>query len=933
VTVPNAVRTGTPPTVDFTADTTKSCASNPIRFTSLATPSTQWLWDFGDGTGDTAQNPIHQFQKLGNLSVTHIGYNNGCRAARTKSVTILSPFAKFQDTVLNCADRYTVTFLDKSEVDPANPVKYLWKFTASDSSTQKSPSFTFPTPGNYPVSLTLDDPVTGCRFTATRTVPLIYEKAQFTASKTTVCKNERFSLSATGDGSRISEYRWRLGNGAYFIGNRSIDTSFDTNGTHSISLIIRNSYGGCTDTVVVSDLITVIGPTAAFTNDSGSCLSKSVTFQDQSTTTSRVTKWTWDFGDGTIQSFTTVAPFIHLYRDTGTYSVKLTVEDDKGCIHTVAKNGNIVITKPEAHFKADSVYCPGVPLQFRDSSQGRNLSYSWNFGDGGTSNVVEPAHAYTANGSPFTVKLKVIDAFGCGDSLTRTNYVNIRSPKSAFAVTDTVTICPPLETKFKFQGKDYESFLWDFGDGTGSTLQDPTHFYNTHGTFIAKLYVYGYGGCVDSSSHNVNLYDPVRSARIAYTAPDACNSLKVDFTITTPAFTKFTFLPGDGSADSSQNKTPSHFYNSPNYFLPTILLSDNVGCQGFIGGPVHIKILGAIPNFGRDRKEFCDSGVVYFTNYTIANDPIVSSVWNFDDGTTTTDQDPVHYFARPDQYAVSLNVTTRAGCSSSITDTIKAYRTPVPSITNINPACINSPVAFNGNLAVADTAITWKWDLGNGQNSSQQNATSVYTKDGPYKISVEAANRLGCKNSATTDLTVAPLPVITMGPDPVIPVGTGVDLPVTYNSNMILYTWTPTKDLNCTNCAVPYANPKFTTRYKISVTDSNNCKSSSDVTVNVVCNNKNYFVPNTFTPNGDGVNDVFYPRGSSIDRIQSMRIFNRWGQVVFEKKNFTANNLSEGWNGMFQGRPANTDTYIYTIEFVCENGEIIPYKGNVTLLR
>lgn len=933
VTYPNGVRTGTPPTVDFTASATSSCASNPIQFTSLATPSTQWLWDFGDGTGDTARNPIHLFEDIGSIPVTHIGYNNGCRASVTKTFTILSPFARFKDTVLNCADRYTVTFLDRSKVNPANNVSYSWKFSTLGTSTAKSPSFTFPGPGNYPVTLTLSDGVTTCTHTSTVNIPLIYETAKFSAPKTTVCKNERFSISASGDPVRISEYYWRLGNGAFFKGSARLDTSLANTGSYAITLVVKNSYAGCTDTLTVPGYITVIGPTAAFTNNTGACLNTSATFTDQSTATSKISKWTWDFGDGTSQSFATGGPFTHSYKDTGTYSVQLTVQDDVGCTHTLLKNDIITIARPQAFFTADTVYCPGVALQFKDSSQGRNLTYSWNFGDGGTSTLIDPTHLYTGVNTSYTVKLKVVDAFGCEDSLTKNNYINIRFPKSAFSVTDTVSICPPLETKFTFQGKDYESYSWDFGDGTGSTLQDPTHFYNTHGTFIAKLYVFGYGGCVDSSSHTVNLYDPIKSTSIAYTAADACNSLNVDFTITTPAHIKFTFLPGDGSADSSQNKTLSHFYNSPNYYLPTVLLSDNVGCQGLIGGPSHIKILGAIPNFGRDRREFCDSGVVYFTNYTIANDPVVSSVWNFDDGSTSIDQDPVHYFARPDQYAVSLTVTTQFGCTSSIVDTIKAYRTPVPSFTNTNPACINTPVAFTGSLAVPDTAISWKWNLGNGQSFSQQNAASVYTTTGTFKISLEAANRLGCKNSISKDLTVAPLPVITMGPDPVIPVGTGIDLPVTYSGNMILYTWTPTKDLSCTNCAVPFANPKFTTRYKVAVTDSNNCRSSSDITVKVVCTDKNYFVPNTFTPNGDGVNDVFYPRGSSIDRIQSMRVFNRWGQVVFENKNFTANNLSEGWNGTFQGRPANTDTYIYTIEFVCENGEIIPYKGNVTLLR
>jgi gliding motility-associated-like protein len=119
----------------------------------------------------------------------------------------------------------------------------------------------------------------------------------------------------------------------------------------------------------------------------------------------------------------------------------------------------------------------------------------------------------------------------------------------------------------------------------------------------------------------------------------------------------------------------------------------------------------------------------------------------------------------------------------------------------------------------------------------------------------------------------------------------------------------------------------------VAVTDSNGCKSERDITVTVVCNNKNYFIPNTFSPNGDGQNDVFYVRGTSIERIQSIRIFNRWGQAIFERKNFAANDITAGWNGTINGKPADQDVYVYVIEIICENATIIPYRGNVALVR
>lgn len=933
----DAVKTGTLPSVDFTANRFAGCAADSFRFTSLATPSTKWLWDFGDGTTDTLENPVHSFADTGKLSVSLTAYNNGCRLKVTKTdyIQIVPPVAAFSDTVLDCANKYNISFTNKSITIAGNPVTYNWDFAGlGTSNATAGTSFSFPGPGVYNVSLTINDPNSlACPIHKhTRAISLNYETANFTSSKATVCKNERFKLTAGGDSTKIIKYQWRLGNGAWFTGSRILDTSFTSNGNQNVDLIITNKYGGCTDTTTA--FINVRGPIANFAPAvPGTCQTKAITFNDQTSSAATLTKWTWDFGDSAVRQFS-APPFIHTYADTGIYSVKLIVEDVNGCTDTLTRDSVVTISSPRAYFGAtDSIYCQGKDLQFIDSSKGYNMNYLWTFGDGGTSSAQNPTHAYTGADARYSVKLKITDMYGCSDSLTRTNFISIRYPKAAFDAKDTISICPPLETKFLFKGSDYESFAWDFGDGGGSTLQDPTHFYNTYGTFLAKLYLVGFGGCEDSSSHTVTIYNPNAATSIAYGPLDACNSLNVDFSIVTPPHTRFTFLYGDGLTDSSQTKVFSHFYNSPNFYYPALLLSDNLGCLAAVGGQQAIKVLGAIPNFARDRRNFCDSGIVYFTNYTIANDPITSSVWNFDDGSTSTDRDPIHYFAGPDRYEVALTVNTQAGCTSSLVDTIRVYRTTDPSISSLDVACLNTPILFNGNLAYADTALTYKWDFGNGKTSDVQNAATVYTQVAGYKVSLEVANPLGCKNSDSKDVVVAPLPAVTMGPDPVIPVGTGVDLPVSYSGSIRLYNWTPTGNLSCPDCPIPYANPKFTSKYKVTVVDSNGCRASSDVTVRVVCTDKNYFLPNTFSPNNDGMNDVFYPRGSSIDRIQSMRVFNRWGQLVFEKKNFTANSMSDGWNGMFQGKPANMDTYVYVVEYLCENGEIVPVKGNVTLIR
>ena len=223
--------------------------------------------------------------------------------------------------------------------------------------------------------------------------------------------------------------------------------------------------------------------------------------------------------------------------------------------------------------------------------------------------------------------------------------------------------------------------------------------------------------------------------------------------------------------------------------------------------------------------------------------------------------------------------------------------------------CVSRILNFNGTLVQPDTAITWNWNFGDGRTSINQNNAITYEKTGNYLVTLTAANSLGCKRSDSLSLSVAPLPVITTQ-NVTIPVGGQTPIPVSYSSGVQTYSWSPPNGLSCINCPVPLANPQQTTTYTINVADSNTCTSSANITVTVLCTAENYFVPNTFSPNGDGANDVFYPRGRGLASVQSMRVYNRWGQMVFSRRNFTANNSSMGWDGKIGGSPALPDVCI-----------------------
>jgi gliding motility-associated-like protein len=937
VTIPNGVKTGTPPVAAFTANRVQSCVDSVISFTNQSTPAgLEFLWEFGDTTTSKLANPVKRYtDTTGVFTVKLTASNNGCERTETKTnyISVLPPLARFNYYV-DCGTRPGVRFANASRMDPTQPATYSWEFgdPLNSKSTQENPTFTYPAAGKYTVTFTVTQG--GCANRLVFEISAQPEVADFRITpRDTVCRNSVVTfLSQGSDPQNVVSYQWSIDNGAYLPFGKDLSTQINKNGRIPVSLVVTDR-NNCTDTI--TRYIVQTGPFAAFTaSDTAGCINKTITFTDGSASDSAIISWRMDYGDGTVQTYTNKGPFVHQYKAAGKYTVVLKVTSRGGCTDSLIMTNLIRISKPVAGFFADTeFFCKGGIVRFTDSSiNNGKLTYLWNFGDRVTSTDQNPTHSYSGNDSVYNVSLKVVDSLGCADSLTKVAFITTKNPKAAFAVKDSVSICPPLETTFTLRATNYESFYWDFGDGSTSTRQDPNHFYNTYGKYDAKLVVVGKGGCLDSIQYPISLVDP-RSSSITYSPLNACNSLLVDFTVVPPPSVASTFLFGDGTQGSLDKPSFQHFYSTPNFYLPSLFLKDSLQCEVYVNGNEYIRIIGAEPLFSLDKKAFCDSGTVYFTDYTLGNDPVQNYVWNFGNGVTTSDKEPIYNFNQPGQYLVSLTVNTVSGCSKTATDTVRVYPTPMPSIGSADVVCINSPLDITGTLAQPDSTVKWTWTFGNGGLDSSQNPSTRFATPGRYTLNVQAENALGCKTLASKQVVALALPQINVPAEPTISLGSGISIPVTYSPGVSGYSWTPARDLSCTNCAAPIANPKLTTTYTVVATDTAGCTSTKDITIRVECNSNNYFVPNTFTPNGDGTNDVFFPRGTSLARVQSMRIFNRWGQMVFERRNFPANSAADGWDGRFNGKNATSDAYVYIVEFICDNGLIVPFKGNVTLIR
>jgi gliding motility-associated-like protein len=952
----NAVQVGTPTPASFTySPLSPICGKNVVTFTSPSTPANQWYWTFNDGSAtDSGQTVNHEFRRTGTMVVVLAVNHDGCVTQTTQPVTVSPPIPNF-GWVVNCvtnnpgvSNPLNVSFQDSTLRDTTlAPLTYDWNFGdgspdfIDSTSPWSAPSHTYPGVDSFTVTLTVTNGA--CSSTATKTLYIQSVTAQFTAAPNPVCIQQPFTLTSTTItnpfGTGRTGYIWNISPTEHDHASGVFSSHLSTPGSYPITLTVTD-LNGCQYTSNPVTL-TVTAPTVKFTAQPGGCVNGTITFTDNSTPSalgSANTQYIWNFGDGTGGHNFSAPPFTYQYADTGSYTVIETVVDNAGCGARDTVTNAVQITSPHAQFiEPDSFYCPGTPVTFTDLSTGYSLTEQWDFGDA-TGTQTSPTHSFPpASGLTYVVKLTITDKYGCVTDTVEN--IKIVSPTAAFTIADTTGICVPLQTMFTAAGTYYDSLYWEFGDGQTSTLAPGTsHFYNKLGTYIATLVVQGPGGCRDSTSRNVYLINP-NTSTFDFTPKTACDSVVAQFTILPPPYTTFQVNFGDNSMDSSGNLALIHTYRSPNTFVPLLYLTDATGCIVTLHDTL-LTVLGAVPFYTAAPVVFCDTGTVAFIDYTITNNGVLTKTFDWGDGTLPSSESPpqtapfntTHDFTVPGIHPVTLTVVTLANCTASYTDTIHVYQTPQAIIADSGYLCAGL-VPFLGKLAVPDAdTIFWQWDFGNGQTSNMQNPP-VQAAAGIYNIRLKASVAIGCSDTTSATVTVNPNPTI-KGPKQIsTPVSVPVTIPFTYSPDVTTWAWTPAVNLSCVDCPNPSATLTFAQTYSVLVTDSNHCTDTASILITTVCNEGNYFVPNTFSPNGDGVNDYFYPRGSGLYNIQSMTVFNRWGQVVFQRKNFPANAENMGWDGTFNGKPAPMDAYVYIIEVICNNAQIIPLHGNVTLIR
>ena len=1090
-TLARGVITNSKPVANFSATPTNTCAKTPIDFKDLTLPAAnRWLWNFGNGVTSTAQNPRYMYTDTGYFDITLVVWNRGCpdTIKFLKYIHISPPVAKYTVSH-NCTKPYERVFTDIS----VGADQWFWNFGDGTTSTLKSPVHTYSNTGTFNTSLRVVNSASGCDYITSNNIRIIDEKAQFAVLDTVVCKGTQLNFTTNLSSNNIAMFDWRFGDSNLTVStnkNSQLKT-YNKAGDYTVRLIITD-FLGCKDTLTKPNYIRVNGPTARFiTTIPGTCLNNNVSFSDSSVSDGLhpIQTWAWNYGDR--QTDTLVAPpFQHNYQTPGIYSISLKVTDSEGCADSSKLAGSIIISKPKAAFRAiDTLTCPGNQIKFKDSSIGLNLLYRWDFGDGSTiSTASSPTHLYTTDGN-FTITVEVTDQFGCKDTATKNTYVKIVSPISSFQMSDSASSCPPLLVNFTDQSSNAIRYHWDFGDSTESAISNPSHFYTFPGKYIARQTITSLGGCTQFTEKLIVIKGP--RGTFNYQPLTGCKPVVVNFVATTYDKSTIYWDFNDGTIQSSNDSTITYTYTYAGIYLPKMILVNDEGCQVPIVGKDTILVNGITNEFSFLKNTFCDSAVVAFNNTSFSNDQITGYNWNFGDGSTSTESNPVYKYKNTGTIYPTLVVSTLHGCKDTLVSTIpiKIVATPKINIIKTANGCTPLTVNYNSQLLVPDTsAISWKWNMANGNTETLANPLPQnYTTAGIYTILLEGTNSSGCMGTASKQIEAYPIPLVNAGPpDTILCKGTPVVLKATGALN---YSWYPSTGLNCINCASPatttyqdityivtgttllgcsakdsigiivknkftisYSTPdslckgqtkkltatgakeylwtpvkglnnanignpeaqpdttttymvigsdgvgcfkdtgfvplkvypiptveagndvklnvglstKLTaiisddvtyvdwqptgnlfrnnntditvkptqnTEYTVEVKNRGGCAARDRVTVFVICDGTNFFIPNTFSPNGDGVNEVFYPRGNGLFKVKNFKIFNRWGELMFEKNSFDANNPTFGWDGNFKGIQLNPDVFIYIIDIICNNKSVLTYKGNVALVR
>lgn len=494
---------------------------------------------------------------------------------------------------------------------------------------------------------------------------------------------------------------------------------------------------------------------------------------------------------------------------------------------------------------------------------------------------------------------------------------------------------PPNKTTLMGPPGFQEYKWWDtnFSNVLGST-EDLT--FNPGKALGTKLWVevfpYAGLGCRDTLPVTIVANYPVASFNTPTPQCERGNnySFKSTSTILKGTIDQELWNFGDGS--TATGTTVSHTYLQPGVYKVTLVAIGNNNCKDTIEQSVTVFASPKVsyqspPAQCFDGNSFSFSGLNANSMATI-----ISHVWNFGDGSISTSQNAIHAFPAAGNYNVKYIVATADGCMDSVTQQVVIFPKPKSNFNDLTPQCfLNNKFSFVSTSTINTSSnANLIWDFGDGITAQGANVSHSYNASGSFLVTLTvSAGTANCTDKMQKQIVVNPQPDATIKSDgPVIFCkGESVLLSVP-KVNGHSYQWF-IGGTSITGAVQDTLRVNKEGVYSVNVQSIFGCKSSSVTPISVLipCE-ASIWLPEVFTPNGDGINDILMPVIPGIKKFRCFKIYNRWGQLIFESRD-----KSKGWDGTYLGKPQPIETYVWQMEGEDIAGKVYTKSGLFSLIR
>lgn len=935
------------PTVAFSINDSAQCENgNNYQFTNTSSIasgySIAYQWNFGDGNSSTLNSPSKSYTSHGNFNVKLVGTSNDrCMDSSTQAVSV-DPntnigFSLNQDSQCFVGNDFIIANNSSLAVGTYTA---SWDFGDASSSSLLNPANkTYSTFSNaYTIEL-ITQTDKNCLDTLSKAIGLFENPlVDFSINDSAQCLDNNsfvFSNSSSIDLGTL-DYDWDFDDGNSSILNNPTHSYSASNTNYMVKLIVMSDFG-CSDSLSKTAIVHP-EPVVEFTiNDSTQCLqSNSMQLSNTSSISNGTISYLWNFGDGNTSASNSP---LHTYIAVGNYTIKLVATSDNGCKDSFTKPVELY-PSPTADFNiSDFDQCfkgHEFILTNNSSIPTGTLNYDWDFGDGTTSTMVNvSSKVYSSFMDSATIQLVTRSAEGCIDSVSKKVYLFV-DPIANFNVNDEHQCLVGNQFVFSNTSANVNAastYNWDFDDGNSSVLENPSHTYlNEHLNRMVQLIVTSDQNCRDTQNLRVSIApNPVANFSIN-DSTQCLSGNSFNFTeMGSISLGTYNLAFDFGDGNTSNNSPTNHSYASANSYNVLLTLTSDSGCTSSTTKNVEVYQMPSVDFTINDDEQCLEGNSFSFADISSGKGVGATSNWFLDGNLENngTSYNTSFTVSEIGNHNVKLLVITSNACSDSIEKVVTVIEHPNIMLTGDDEVCLNEQVSLNASSSQASTNFTWNSSNGNAGTGNPINILG--NTAGNINVNVQATNNQGCitDSSFTNRIMVNDLPVPVIDTT-LVSLRDGVELAFIDATNIPIQsrTWQFIPSWTGSNPREVFIL-KDTATYQASLTliDTNGCAGTTEESFFIVIPN-NYYLPSAFTPNDDGLNDVFKIPGYINVQSFSMRIFNRWGEILFE-----TTDPNQGWDGTANGIKVMDGTYGYMIEILDFNQKKIFRKGSITILR